>query len=320
MVLEERVIFTGSEDAATFVAFLRKNGCPCRKEVQAVCSETEFLTGTIDQIIPWLGTEAVRCEEDGAETDAAWFRNAEEFYRNTRDVLHEIIAGKNPGDLIFTRRDIVTDIQEFIDRAKDSGIRGNLEISKEIGRPAARSLALVLLIQNRAISEDQEGFHLDTVIPEGSLIVELEIENVPQIDPDALTGMTTKLSCHYSLLHVVIADPLIHLTCDTDEVLDLLEDLSVPEEVLWAVADNLAQKSLLVSTLLYKVEQEKSIDVASLAGHLDGLEVKATDDATPVTLEIGKEMVTAVVAELRKRDILAGTDQKVRMAGGKKRR
>ncbi len=187
-------------------------------------------------------------------------------------------------------------------------------------RYGTRSLALVLPIQNRLISEDQEGFHLDTVIPEGSLIVELELENVPQFDPDALTGMITKLSCHYSLLHVVIADPLIHLTCDPDEVLDLLEDLSVPEEVLWAVADNLAAKSLLVATLLDTVRKEKSTDVAGLAGHLDGLEVKATDDAAPVTLEIGEEMVTAVVAELRKRDILAGNDQKIRMAGGKKRR
>jgi hypothetical protein len=316
MVLEERVIFTDAEDAATFVAFLKKNGCPCRKEAQAVCSETEILTGTIDQVIPWLGDEAARCEEEEHEKDAAWFRKAEEFYRNTRDVLHELLAEKGPGDLLFSREEIVSDIKDLIARSGDPGTNGE----QEFGRSAARSLAMVILVQNRFIREGPGGFRLERVAPAGSLIAEFELENVPLIDLDTLTGMTRKLSYQYSLIHIVIADPLIHLSCDPDEVLDLLEDLSVPEEVLWAVADNLAAKSLLVATLLDTVKTEKSIDVAGLAGHLNGLEVKPTDNEAPVHLTIGEEMVTAVVAELRKRDILAGTDQKIRMAGGKKRR
>ena len=37
-------------------------------------------------------------------------------------------------------------------------------------------------------------------------------------------------------------------------------------------------------------------------------------------LGLDEETMAAIVAELRKRDILAGNDEKIRMAGGKKRR
>ncbi|HPX73994.1 MAG TPA: hypothetical protein PKW51_08780, partial [Methanoregulaceae archaeon] len=120
--------------------------------------------------------------------------------------------------------------------------------------------------------------------------------------------------------HMVTADPLIHITCDPEQVMDLLCTLSVPEEVFDAVSEELAIKGLAVSHIITEVEEKKSTSVSALTQGLNELGISAKEITVPIQVHVDEETVAAIVAELRKRDILAGTDEKVRMAGGKRRR
>ncbi len=67
------------------------------------------------------------------------------------------------------------------------------------------------------------------------------------------------------------------------------------------------------------MEREKSLSVADIVTRLDGMGVEAEGLPVLAELRVDQVVVATMVAELRRRDILAGTDQKVRMAGKKRK-
>jgi len=97
MVLEEKVVFGGAGDAAAFIAFLRKKGCPCQKAVQGLVEADEVLTGTLDQVLAWFAEEEKRCEDEGKDRDAAWFRTARESYGQVRGRVEGLLTGHGLG-------------------------------------------------------------------------------------------------------------------------------------------------------------------------------------------------------------------------------
>jgi len=318
MVLEEKVVFGGAGDAAAFIAFLRKKGCPCQKAVQGLVEADEVLTGTLDQALAWFAEEEKRCEDEGKDRDAAWFRTVRESYGQVRGQVEGLLAGHGPGEVLFTRQEQVEDFSALLsDAAARITSKGRAPV--EAGASGVRTLAFMLLQENGIVSETPEGFSLRKLTSPREVCVELSLETMPEIDMDNTPGMTRKMRYAVRAVHVVTADPLIHIACDPDEVMEALESLSIPEEELEILAENLAGKQLLLSALLREVEGEKSLSVADLITRLDGMEVEAEGLPVLAELRADQEIVAAVVAELRKRDVLAGTDQKVRMAGKKRK-
>jgi hypothetical protein len=318
MVLEERVIFELSEDATAFVAFLKKNDCPCRKEVQMITYDDAWLSGTLDQVISWLGAEAARCQENGEDVDSFWFGKAGEYHQNVRDISQKIMEENAAGDLVSTRDELVDDIVNLI--AETDGELGDDTTSSNLIDSAAHSLALLTLAQNGVVHEEPDGFRLEQITPAGSLRTSLNLSIFPPIELDGEMGLTRIHDRDFRLIHVVVADPLIHITCDSGEILDFLDGLSVPDDLLDSLEERLASTALLISLIVQEIEQVTSTDVATLAASLNGMVVTDQEDGTAVRIGLDEEIVSSVVSVLRKRDILAGTDQKIRMAGGRKRR
>lgn len=318
MVLEERVIFEVAEDATEFVAFLKKKDCPCRKEVQMITCDETWLSGTLDQVISWLGAEAARCQENGEDADSLWFGKAGEYHQNVRDISQNIMEENAVGDLVSTRDELVDEIVNLI--TETDGEPGDDTPGSNPRDSAAHSLALLTLAQNGVVHEEPDGFRLEQVTPAGSLRISLNLSIFPPIELDGEMGLTRIHDRDFRLIHVVVADPLIHITCDPGEILDFLDELSVPDDVLDALEESLASTALLISLIVREVGQAGVTDVATLAASLNGVEVTGQEDGTPVRIGLDEEIVSSVVSVLRKRDILAGTDQKIRMAGGRTRR
>ena len=321
MILEERVIFTEKEDAAEFVSYLRKSGCPCQQTVQAVSGTHDNISGTLDQVVGLLAAEATECEEEGDEEGATAFRVAGDYYRKVMEKAEEILAGKSPGDIVIPRGDNPADLLNFLiepmGRTEENAVESPSPVLPD---RLLRPVALGLLLENQVLVEKDTGWVLGELFQAGDLRTSFEADTLPPIEPDALPGMNREVICDFKQVHVIVADPLVHIVCDPEEVLDFLEDLSVPDEVLDAVEENLIAKALLVSRLLEIVDLQRGISVAALTERLNEEEVEIPDFTVPAKIRIDEEIVAAMVAELRKRDVLAGTDQKVRMAGGKKPR
>lgn len=323
MVLEQKVLFADGEDANAFVAFLRKAGCPSQKVVQGAGAREEILSGTLDQAISWLSGEKEHCEGEGNTEDASWFRTVEESYRQAHAYASELLQGKQPGDLVFTNKEMMGELMELIKSfagSEEEEEKGQEEAHESSEKNAIRALVLAMLRVSNAVKETDDGFCLDHPITAGELPVKFNLEKFPPIDPERTGDLVMQMIYRLSRIHMVTADPLIHIACDPDQVMDLLCTLSVPEEVLDAVTEELAIKGLVVSHIITEVEEKKSISVSALTQGLKEMEISAKEIPVPIRVHVDEETMAAIVAELRKRDIFAGTDEKVRMAGGKKRR
>ena len=177
-----------------------------------------------------------------------------------------------------------------------------------------------MLRVSKAVKETDDGFYLVHPIPAGELPVQFNLERFPPIEPERTGDLMMQMVYQLGRIHMVTADPLIHIACDPEEVMDLLYTLSVPEEVLDAVMEELAIKGFVFSHIITQVEEKKTISVRALTQGLNAMEIPAKVLPFPFRVEVDEETMAAIVAELRKRDILAGNDEKIRMAGGKKRR
>jgi len=315
MVLEEKILFTNAEDAARFVAYLRKAGCPCQKAVHGVASMEEILAGRLDEIIAWLTRERSRCEEEGREEEATWFRAMEENYRQAREIIAGLLEGKAVGDTIFTNEEIVEEFNALIESVNDQQAAERLLAGK-----TARALAFALLEENDVVKQDDLQYHLTRMVAPDDLTSSFDIDTIPFVDLEKTGGLSQEILYRFEQIHIVTADPLIHIACDPDEVLDFLEELSVPDEALDAISEDFAGKALIVSAILNEVEKRKSTSVAELTECLNMMEVGGPDSPLLTRIVIQRETVASMVGELLKRDVLAGNEQKVRMAGGKRRR
>jgi hypothetical protein len=315
MVLEEKILFTEAEDAARFVAYLRKAGCPCQKAVQGVASMEEILIGRLDEIIAWLPGERSRCEEEGSEKEATWFRVMEENYRLAREIIAGLLEGKAVGDTIFTGEEMVDEFKALIESINDQQAAERLRAGK-----TARALAFALLEENDVVKRDGMQYHLTRIVAPDDLTTSFNIDEMPFFDLEKTGGLSRELLYRFDQIHIVTADPLIHIACDPEEVLDFLDELSVPDEALEAISEDLAGKALIVSAILQEVEKRKSTSVAELAEYLNRMEVGGPDSPLLTRIQVKRETVASMVGELLKRDVLSGNEQKVRMAGEKRRR
>jgi hypothetical protein len=321
MILEERVIFTDKESAAEFVSYLRKSGCPCQKTVQGITGTKDLISGTLEQAVALCEAEAGRCEHEGSTEEAAAFRDAEAYHRRIIAKAEEIMAGKAPGDLIVPKGSIPADLLKFLVGPDGrTGEDAEEAPSPDLPDTLLRPLVLGMLLEGQVLVEDETGWVLGSPVRPGDLCTQFDTDTLPPIEPDALRGMTREVTVVLLEVHVVVADPLVHIVCDPDEVMEFLEDLSVADEVLDAVEDSMVTKGLIVARLFEEIEKERGVSVRVLTERLNGNVVEVPDLPVPARLKVDEEAVAAIVAELRKRDVLAGTDLKVRIAGGRWRR
>lgn len=343
MILEETVIFSEESDASEFIAFLKSRGCRCRREVRGIARAEEVLAGPLDGVIAWFG-QAAALNEDEFPDDARWFREGEEKYRQSRERIAALLEGREPGDILYTARDL--------DRAKDAllaqatdRVQSWLEEMGEGVEPDESSLLDKLLEnedgdvdsedypfyivhwmlkRNGVVVETPEGFRLQRQIAAGEVVMEVSPENMPAVDlPDA-PSLNRKISYGLEPVYVVAADPTIHFAFEPDEVLSLLEVLEVEPENFRIVEENLAGKQVIISSLIEAVGRQPGISVDELAGRLTGETVDEEGLLVVFEAVLDRNMIATVVSELRKQGVLAGTDQKIRLAvktsGRKKRR
>ncbi len=330
MFLEETVTFYEEEEAAEFIAFLRKQGCPCQRLVRGSIFREEVITGTLDQLITWYGKEIARYEETGSsEKEIAWFQAGQEKFRQSREHIRGLIAGRTPGDILYTSQDVEAAMHAVFPPKATNVPSGSCEStvngepvdsavlpgsSGKQDSPLKNPLFMVhwMLRENGVVTETPEGYALARETDPGGISLEMCLDHMPDIDLMNAPGMAPTLQIGLDPMYVIIADPLIHFVCDPEEVIELLRRMEMADEVFETVAENLFGKQLIVQAIIEEVGQAPGISVADLA---ERIRKRAAGDHLPmVEFFIELPILTSVVTEMRKRDILAGNDQKVRVA------
>jgi len=191
MVLEETVVFENTADADVFIAFLRKRGCASRKTVSSEVALEEVYCGTLDQLISWQTRAAEECEADGHMQDAAWFRSGAEKYTQVRDRITVLIAGKGPGDLLYTYRDMEEEFSAMIPRATEILSRA------QTGRPVLDECPLLvvsyIMSESGHIEKTPEGYRLVKTPVPGEVRAELA-GNIPEVSEDLFEELTTRVN------------------------------------------------------------------------------------------------------------------------------
>jgi len=327
MVLSETVIFDKEDDAAEFTAFLRKKGCPFRKGVRGRISSEEEMQGALDTIIAWFEAEAQRC---GEGADAAWFRKTATNYVQARERIGALLAGHAPGDILYTAKElekakIAVAAEAFRKIYPEVFSQMESVLGREVDRyglpPGQYPLFMChwMLKENGIITETPRGARLERLVPAGEVMIGISMREIPGAGMDHAPDLATTLLTGIDIGYVVTADPAIHFCCKPDEVMEALDGLDVDEDMLGDLEMNLAGKAMVIQAIIGELEREDGISVEDLYGRLQGKRIEAGEEVPTSELMLDKEVIRMIVAELRKRDLLAGNDQRVRLPGKGKR-
>ena len=309
MVLEETVVFENTADADVFIAFLRKRGCASRKTVSSEVALEEVYCGTLDQLISWQTRAAEECEADGHMQDAAWFRSGAEKYTQVRDRITVLIAGKGPGDLLYTYRDMEEEFSAMIPRATEILSRA------QTGRPVLDECPLLvvsyIMSESGHIEKTPEGYRLVKTPVPGEVRAELA-GNIPEVSEDLFEELTTRVNYTlYPEVRVTI-EPSVYFLCEPEELLDILMDLSIDDESLDIIESDLYAKKLIITSLVDVVEQAGTITLTDLTRTLREYHSKA-EATRNISLALSENITAMVVADLKKLEILGGKDPVVRI-------
>lgn len=327
MVLSETVIFDKEDDAVEFTAFLRKKGCPFRKEVRGRVSSEEEMRGSLDTITGWFEAEAKRC---GEEPDAAWFRKTATNYGQARKRIGALLAGHTPGDIIYTGKELE---KAKIALAAEAFRKIYPDIFAQMesvpGRDADRYrippgeyplfMCHWILKENGIITETPQGARLERLVPAGEVMIGISTREIPGAGMDHAPDLATTLLYGIDIEYVVTADPEIHFCCEPDEVMEVLDGLDVDGDMLADLEMDLSGKAMVIRAIIGELEREDGISIEELAGRLQGKRIDAGEAAPASELRLDRDVIRMIVAALRKRDLLAGNDQRVRLPGKGKR-
>ncbi|MDI6866221.1 hypothetical protein [Methanoculleus sp.] len=347
MILEEVVNFTEEHDAADFVGFLKSKGCRARREVRGFANADEVLEGSLDDLIACFEKAAALIEEEAEEKpeevseeeaseDALWFRERAERYRRQRDRIVELLEGHKPGDTLYTEDDLKRSQEELFTRAAEkiqAWIDKNKDASMELDETVLFESMIgdhdllpgkvppfmlhAMLMANEIVEETPEGYRLVREIPAGQIVAEVSPDKMPDIDTDLLEECGLKIKAVYWIdpVYQVIIDPAVYFACDLDEVLAALEGTTVDIESVATLEENLRVKGFIIATLLDAVMQTPGISVDELSGILKVERDDEDGNSMMFEVAIDRHTTSNIVAELRKQGILAGSDQKVKIAG-----
>lgn len=333
MILGETITFYEEVDASEFVAFLREKGCPCQQVIKGTIFREELISGTLEQMITLFGKEALRYDQIGScEKEVGWFQSHQQKYMDSLEQIRRLIAGRTPGDILYTSQDVESaktamftpEIPEVLsqldERAEDGEIGDNTVQPGPSGRagpPLDSTLYRVhwILEDNGVVTGTPEGFSLVREVVAGDIVIEISLEFMPDLDFKNATGMTQKTQIGLDPVYVVTVDPLVHFMYEPEVVINILREMEMSDEVFETVVENLQGKYLIINAIMEELEKAGGLPVTDLAGRI---KERAPGVHQPVLeLFLDPAIITMVITEMKKRDILAGNDSNVRLAGKK---
>ncbi|MDH7510765.1 MAG: hypothetical protein QHH04_06955 [Methanolinea sp.] len=347
MVLEESLRFDSAEGADAFIRYLRKKGCKAHRKTVAGFLETDELEGTIDSFIAFLGDLLERedgeenddwpDEEDGAgrfDRDSVGSRR--EQLKKARARLENLFVSCAEGDVAFTEEELHRhgdDLFEHMAQAvfpvmqRDLAEMGidlpprekNRDVPDEQVEEAGVFLTVFdILDENGLLGKDREGnYRLARRIPVEQSRMKMSTYGLGNIGDEELEpyGILACTNIIMDSQHEVVMEGTVVTEFSLDDLEEGLIDLDVDAESLDAFYSRFEMKRLAVMALFEVVGGAEKISFGNLRERLTGYTLQSDKVEAPVKVTLGQDLLSPLVAELRKMGYLAGSQENIRLAG-----
>lgn len=316
MILEETLIFGSEEDADAFCAFAREEKIGVKKSFRGVAITEDIVTCSLRGFIDWYSEMIDASSEDSntfSEGEISLFKRQVNLLTRTRAKLDELLAGKEIGDVIYTREMVQKAILSLLTLPqKDAETLGDLPEMNDVWIPIE-----VMMKDNDLVVESPEGYRLRKKIDPGELHYQNTLVSYEDAYMDAGKSNGALFSANYSIDAecVVTAGPGIYLLDDQDRLFDLLDSLSVDDVSLDLFHENYTPKQQIVRSLLDLISRKNVLSLTEISAGM--AKYKSPDTADPgFEIRLSPIMVKLIVTELIKAKILTGPEKKIRIGKG----
>ena len=336
MVLEESLVFNNREDADKFIGYLEKKGCHAVKWTEGVVSEETTLTGVLIEVIAFLekgeelsgsgGPEVAGTSSELAKTIISGLTGGKNptltnaqllaSLKLTYRVLKDLVEGRNEGDVIYSREEMLKIQKELTDLAESSG-RNELTAGLIERMPLFSCLGI--LGENELIGTSPEGIILLKKIEPDHLIIERKVPDASAFSDELLDECDISLNrvVNFSTQVRVRTGPELYFTCETEEIFIALLGLAVDPECLDLLMRNSTHKASITDEITGLLQFYKKISLDELIQRLDEF-VLVTDDLEEDAMSgyASEEFVREMIRDLRTAKIIRGTDDNLRLEKG----
>ncbi|UUX93136.1 hypothetical protein [Methanoplanus endosymbiosus] len=311
MILEERITFLTEDAAEEFTEWLSDNDCKSEVRKYSDFSLNMLARGTVDDIINW-------CDDMTEEDEEQWedFSVLHEFNEDYKEALSILIAGKKPGDLLYTHEDFeISTVKLIASVCPDLELPDDVELpgyssetlEDEIFSEVPLSIIHTNLEEECYVKESERGFILFTDKEPGEMITETDVTSFELPDLKNYPGI--------SYVSAFIADESFevsfrmpaYLAIEANELGKILIELGLDEEDVMDIADNFRLKRSILTYVLGTVEKYGELDVDDLRKNIEKLWRESgvkTDSSTKIAITAG--LMKSLTQELKHDGILTG--------------
>ncbi|OPX69930.1 MAG: hypothetical protein A4E37_00219 [Methanoregulaceae archaeon PtaB.Bin056] len=334
MVLEETLLFNSADDADTFIRFLRKKRCKAHKKATAVFLDAQHIHGPIDRVIGYLKWLADVAEIEGDDIEDEYPLNDHiESLERRKEILGKFLSSHDEGDVVFSSDEIMKHSKTAtlhmlyamypVFKEKMAGLGQELppqergrEISEEEVREARDFLAVFdLLEENDMIEKEEEQYRLVKKLAIAECMMKENLAGLPEIDPDDLPahGLSSHVNLSARVQYQVFMDANIHFQFSVDDIEEGLIGLDVDTGSLDEFYWGLERKQIAIRAILEMVDQAGRISFEQLLERFLSYPIHLEESTETVTLTLGREFLSSLVAEMRKEGYLSGSQENIRL-------
>lgn len=303
MTLEEKISFYTRDSATEFQKYLKEHDCTSRITTRHTLTGEPYIEGTITGIITLIDHLTAKEPDTDLET-----LKSDIIAR--RDMMTEFFAEHKPDDLITesTPNQLLAQIKTIHEEGTD--------IEKLATENFTKSLTIFETLEENGLLEkihDTESYRLTAVKSPDELKIIFPYNELTDIQPEELKEANLSLHIHTSSTTEYIITTGIELPiADTwEDIEETLDELDIETEEAERFTEMLFYKQMLISTIIETItngaRSEKDI-LKALNAHPFPL----GDTGDVISYDITPEYLTEVLTDLRKTDILAGKDGKIK--------
>ena len=308
MTLEEKISFYSRESAGEFQKFLRSKDCGSHITVEHTFSGEPYFEGSIAEFISLIARLEKQDEADG-ETDED-LAEIKKDLEDKREKLIQFFATHKEGDILQNATPMQMMAQvESIDTENDKDLRKNAT-----EKFVSQLMILTVLEDNDLLQPTENGkdYVLTKTAEADNLRIMYAYTEFPKVSPEDLEecGLSSHIRTSSETSYCVSAG-LELLFCETDDIIEFLDDADVDEEESGRFIDAIFFKQALLGKI-HELIGNGCSSAETLGEELAKPAFPLEGSKDVISFDISPEYLSAVLADMKKMGIIAGKDNKLK--------
>ncbi len=304
MVLEEEIHFSTPDAARDFVRLMKELGIGARIQQKAPLDIRLMFSGTYLTLTALVDDLAEKAEN---EEEAGFLAGVREDLTGQRDLIARAVETRAVGDRMGS---------SLIDIATGDRILEGDESEAEIESIIEEMHLTRLLHLNDMLEIAETGMVLKKMIDPDQAVLSLFVDEMPELDKELLGKHPVRMMLTAGDDEdwlVSIGTELI-FTEDLSPVEEFFEDLGVDAEENALFFNRIQIKQILVSEILGLIRNGGKASREEICEEFSDRDIESGDDQLPISLNLSRTYIDAVIDDLKKAGILKGKDQKLRIS------